>query len=126
VAIRLTKGIGKEIKERKGERKREVKEISNVISRTLALSQGHGHNYDVSCQPMQQNAEIKQNSLRPVNSTPPQIITVCSQYSQLCEFACESTKTSTPTYVSNYLFGITRILILSLRCMYHENCINAV
>jgi len=37
VAIRPTKGIGKEIKERKGESKREVKEISNVISRTSRL-----------------------------------------------------------------------------------------
>jgi len=34
VAIRLTKGIGNEIKERRGEMNREVKEISNVISWT--------------------------------------------------------------------------------------------
>jgi hypothetical protein len=37
VAIRLKKGIGDKIEERKGERKGEVKEINNVISRISRL-----------------------------------------------------------------------------------------
>jgi hypothetical protein len=61
VAIRLKKGIGNETKERKWERKGEVKEINNVISRISGLQSqaGHCHNSDISCQPMQQNSTAR-------------------------------------------------------------------
>lgn len=112
VAIRLTKWIGNEIKKRKGkkERRGEGNKYCNFSDIKVALSQQVTARIMIS--PVSQcskNAKIKQNSLRPVNSTPPQIMRVCSRYSQLCGFACENTQTSTPTYVSKYLFGITYI-----------------
>lgn len=65
MAIRLTKGIGNETKKCKGERKREVKEISNVISRISSLHFRKQVTATIMISPVSQCSKmLRQNKIR--------------------------------------------------------------